>query len=285
MSTSAPVNHDVSVAGFQGSPAATDTANARLRSSAATGTDTLARTFARWKQHGDRSAREELVRRFQPLARSLARRYHGSREPFEDLTQVAYLGLLKAIDRFDPSRGNRFAAFAVPTITGELRRYLRDTTWAVHVPRGAQERTLEVEQVIAQLTSRLGRSPTVGEIAQYLERDHEEVLDAMQISQARASLSLDAPRQAGAEEDAEPRIETIGVEEDGYALVEDGSAVAHALSSLGDRERQIIELRFGREMTQSEIAVEVGLSQMQISRLLRSSLAQMRQVAEGRSPG
>ena len=250
---------------------------ARLRSG---GEESLLALFEQWQQHGDQHAREALVERFLPLARGLARRYLGRQEPIEDLVQVAYLGLVKAVDRFDVSRGNRFAAFAVPTILGELRRHFRDTSWAVHVPRGAQERAMEVEQASEVLTSASGRAPTVAELALYLERDQEEVLDALQVTTARSSVSLDAPRPGGAaDEDSEPRAETIGVEDEGYAFVEDGSAVANALASLSPRERLILHLRFEREMTQSEIAAEVGLSQMQISRLLRQSLQRMRTLA------
>jgi RNA polymerase sigma-B factor len=244
----------------------------------------LAVLFERWQCHADQHAREALVERFLPLGRSLARRYVSTNESIDDLTQVAYVGLINAIDRFDTSRGSRFAAFAVPTILGELRRYFRDTAWAVHVPRGAQERALEVERAGGTLTANSGHSPTVGEIAQYLECDQGEVLDALQVGQARSSVSLDAPRPGGAEDDSEStRAETIGTEDEGYELVEDGSAVAHALRSLAPRERRILFLRFAREMTQSEIAAEIGLSQMQVSRVLRRSLERMRTIAEGSS--
>jgi RNA polymerase sigma-B factor len=238
--------------------------------------------FERWQCHGDTDARRELVERFMPLARSLARRYLNTREPIDDLTQVAYLGLVKAIDRFDASRGNRFASYAVPTILGELRRHFRDTVWAVHVPRGAQERALQVERTSEQLASRRGHPPTVGEIAEYLECAQEEVLDAMQATRARSAVSLDAPGPGG-EEDSEPRVEVLGVEDEGYALVEDGSAISSAFAALAPREREIVKLRFAEEMTQSEIAARVGLSQMQVSRLLRRSLEQMRALADGDS--
>jgi RNA polymerase sigma-B factor len=236
----------------------------------------LARLFERWQIDGDRRARETLAEHFMPLARSLARRYLGSQEPIADLIQVAYLGLVKAIDRFDASRGNRFAAYAVPTILGELRRHFRDTGWAVHVPRSGQERAMEVERAGETLTSREGHAPTVGEIAQYLERDQQEVLDALQVTRARGAVSLDAPRPGGGEDEVESRAESIGVEDEGYELVEERDAVTFALSSLSARERRIVRLRFEREMTQSQIAAEVGLSQMQISRILRRSLEQMR---------
>ncbi len=242
---------------------------------------TLLPLFERWQCRRERAAREELVARYMPLARSLARRYIGTQEPIDDLTQVAFVGLIKAIDRFDATRGNRFAAYAVPTILGELRRHFRDTSWAVHVPRNSQERALEVERASEALATRRGHSPTVGELAQYLECDHEEVLDALQVAHARGALSLDAPRPGGGDEEIESRGESIGVEDDGYALVEDGAAVAQALTALSPRERHILHLRFAEEMSQTEIANEVGLSQMQVSRVLRASLERMRAIAGG----
>jgi RNA polymerase sigma-B factor len=240
----------------------------------------LAPLFERWQRDGDRDARAALAERFMPLARSLARRYLGAQEPIEDLIQVAYLGLIKAIDRFDHSRGNRFAAYAVPTILGELRRHFRDTGWAVHVPRSGQERAMEVERAGEVLTARRGHAPTVGEIAQYLERDQEEVLDALQVSRARGAVSLDAPRPGGEEGELEARAESIGTDEEGYELVDERSALVHALASLSIREQRIVRLRFEGEMTQSQIAEEVGLSQMQISRVLRHSLEQMRAIVD-----
>jgi RNA polymerase sigma-B factor len=236
--------------------------------------------FERWQRDGDRLAREALAERFMPLARSLARRYLGAQEPIDDLIQVAYLGLIKAIDRFDATRGNRFPAYAVPTILGELRRHFRDTGWAVHVPRSSQERALEVERANEILTSRQGHAPTVGELAQYLERAQEEVLDALQVTRARGAVSLDAPRPGGEEGELEARSESIGTDEDGYELVEERAAVTHALASLSARERLIVRLRFEQEMTQSQIAAEVGLSQMQISRVLRHSLERMRAIVD-----
>jgi RNA polymerase sigma-B factor len=243
--------------------------------------ESLMPLFVRWQSHRDARAREVLVESYMPLARSLARRYLNTQEPIDDLIQVAYLGLIKAIDRFDATRGNRFAAYAVPTILGELRRHFRDTAWAVHVPRSGQERAMEVERAGEVLTSKLGHAPTVREIAEYIERDHEEVLDALQVTRARGAVSLDAPRPGNGEEELEPRAESLGSEDDGYALVEDGAAVAHALASLAPRERRIVRLRFQCEMTQSQIAAEVGLSQMQISRVLRHSLERMRSIVDG----
>jgi RNA polymerase sigma-B factor len=240
--------------------------------------------FERWQQERDRDAREALVRRFMPLARSLARRYMGGSEPLDDLMQVASLGLVKAIDRFDPERGSHFVAFATPTILGELRRHFRDTSWAMHVPRGAQERALQVQEAVDLLVSRSGRAPTIRAIALYLELDEELVLDAMQVTHAHSLLSLDAPAHYGSEHDCEPRSETIGADDEGYALVEDGSAVQQALAQLAPRERLILHLRFSAEMTQSEIANKVGLSQMQISRLLRRSLNRLRELGDANAP-
>jgi RNA polymerase sigma-B factor len=140
--------------------------------------------FVRWQEHGERSARDELVRRFLPLARKLARRYNGAREPFDDLLQVASLGLVKAVDRYDLERGTAFSSFAVPTILGELKRYFRDLGWAVHVPRGAQELAIKVEEAQQRLTTRTGRVPTVTELAQFLEIQIEDVLDALETARA-----------------------------------------------------------------------------------------------------
>lgn len=238
--------------------------------------------FERWQQEGDQRAREALVERFMPLARSLARRYLNGREPIDDLVQVASLGLLKAIDRFDPSRGHRFAAFAVPTILGELRRHFRTVSWAVHVPRGAQERALEVDKAVDSLRAAGRRAPTIREIAEYLEIDDSEVLDALQTGEAHGALSLDAPMSFDDEERSDLRYDAIGVDDEGFQLIEDSDAVRHALVQLSPREREIIHLRFVAEMTQSEIAARIGLSQMQISRLLRRSLRDMREFAEGR---
>src|SRR5438270_11193119 len=154
-----------------------------------------AELFRRWCRHRDRAARDELVKRFLPLARKLAHRYRGAHEPYDDLLQVASLGLVKAIERFEPDRGTAFSSFAVPTILGELKRYFRDLGWSVHVPRGAQERALKVEEAQQKLTSRSGRPPSVQQLAEYLEISVEDVLDALETANAHHSASLDAPRE------------------------------------------------------------------------------------------
>jgi RNA polymerase sigma-B factor len=229
-----------------------------------------------WGNREHEAARAALVTRFMPLARSLARRYERSSESLDDLLQVASLGLLKAIDRFDPERGNAFVSFAVPTILGELRRYFRDCCWDVHVPRGTQERTLKLEEAERRLTLDRGRAPTVAELAQYLEIDVEQTLDAMTAAKAYGALSLDAPRSSVTGEPATTYAELLGEEDDRYALVEDRVTIARALEHIPARERTVLQLRFVEDLTQSEIAERIGVSQMQVSRLLRHALEQLR---------
>jgi RNA polymerase sigma-B factor len=224
---------------------------------------------------GDPSAREALVRRFMPLARSLARRYDRSSEPFEDLLQVASLGLLKALDRFDPALGHPFASFAVPTILGEMRRHFRDAGWSVHVPRGSQERALKVRDAQERLANVNGRAATVNELAQFLELSSEEIIDALQAIQAYESLSLDAPRP-GATDEATSYGDAMGAEDERYELVELDATVSAVLGRIPQREREILSMRFVEDLTQTEIAERVGISQMQVSRLLRRSLDQLR---------
>jgi RNA polymerase sigma-B factor len=231
--------------------------------------------FERWQRDGDASAREELVRRFMPLARSLARRYGRSSEPFEDLLQVASLGLLKALDRYDSARGNAFASFAVPTILGEMRRYFRDSGWAVHVPRGAQERALKVRDAQGRLANESGRAPTVGRLAEYLELDIEDVLDALQAIRAYDTLSLDAPRP-GADGETVAYADAVGEDDERYELVELDATVSAVLGQIAPRERAILRMRYVEDLTQTQIAERVGVSQMQVSRLLRRSLEQLR---------
>ncbi len=235
--------------------------------------------FVRWQEDGDPTAREELVERFIPLARSLARRYGRSAEPFEDLLQVASLGLLKALDRFDPERGYAFPSFATPTILGEMRRYFRDCGWAVHMPRGAQERALRVRDAQERLTNERGRAPTVGQLAEYLELDIEEILDALQALMSYETLSFDAP-PPGAEDEATTCGEALGHEDERYELVELDATLGTVLEHLAPRERLILRMRFVDELTQSEIAERIGVSQMQVSRLLRRSLDQLRALTE-----
>jgi RNA polymerase sigma-B factor len=242
----------------------------------------LRRLFARWQRHGDRSAREALVRRYMPLARGLARRYGTSSEPFEDLLQVASLGLLKAVDRYDVQRGFSFSSYAVPTIVGEMRRYFRDSGWAVHVPRGAQERALKVRDAQERLTREQGRAPTVNQLAQRLELDIEEIVDAIAALQAYEAFSLDA-RQGDGRGDLTSYEESIGADDERYELVELDVTLASVLNHLSANERKILRMRFVEDLTQTEIAARMGISQMQVSRQLRRSLDRLRALT--RTPG
>jgi len=239
--------------------------------------------FDRWQKGQDRSARDELVQRFLPLARKLARRYSGAREPFEDLLQVASLGLVKAVDRFDSSRGTAFSSFAVPTILGELKRYFRDLGWAVHVPRGAQERAVKVEEAQQTLSARTGHAPTVTEIAEYLEFSIEEVLEALETSRAHHATSLDAPYDDG-EGESGTVVDAVGQEDPVLRLADDRLTVGVAARQLSDREREVLALRFVHDLTQTQIAERIGVSQMQVSRILRRSIAQLSELAELDSP-
>jgi RNA polymerase sigma-B factor len=232
--------------------------------------------FERWRRHRDRDARDELIARFLPLARKLARRYAQSSEPYDDLVQVASLGLVKAVERFDPDRGFAFTSFAVPTIVGELKRYFRDTGWAIHVDRGAQERARRINEARQAISARTGRPPRVDELAQYLELSEEEVLDGLQVAEAYGTVSLDAPVATGEEEAS--RLDAIGDEDQRLGLVDDQTTIFAAAKHLPQREREILYLRFGEDLTQSEIAERVGVSQMQVSRLLRRSLQRLRQL-------
>jgi RNA polymerase sigma-B factor len=236
--------------------------------------------FARWQNDGDPSARDALLERFLPLARSLARRYDRSSEPYEDLLQVASLGLLKAVDRFDPERGPSFASFAIPTILGEMRRYFRDSGWSLHVPRGDKERALKVRDAQEGFANQHGHAPTVPQLAEYLELEEEQVLDALLAIQAYESLSLDAPRP-GAEDEAITYGDSVGEEDARYELIELDATVVAVLDQIPARERQILRMRFIDGLTQTQIAARVGVSQMQVSRLLRRSLEELRTLAQG----
>jgi RNA polymerase sigma-B factor len=222
---------------------------------------------------GDQAARDELVHRYLPLARRLAARYRHSSESFEDLAQVASLALVKAVDRFDPDRGATLSTYAVPTIIGELKRHFRDRGWSVRMPRELQERGAKVSRTVDQLANRLGRSPSVTEVADRLGLDIEEALEAMEAAQAYSAISLDADDGS---EDGLPLTDTLGREDPGFELVEYGAAIGDALEQMSERERMVLHLRFVEDLTQSEIAAQVGVSQMQVSRILRGALIELR---------
>ena len=234
--------------------------------------------LVRYHIDGDLVAREELVHRFMPLARDLAQRYSYTDESFDDLLQVASLGLLKAIDRFEPGRGSKFTSYAAPTILGELKRHFRDKGWAVHVPRDLQERALLISREREELSKQLGRSPTVKEIARSLGRTPEQVLEAAEAAGSYEAASLDAPvaREDG---EAAPLIDLIGKEDDSMSLVGSREAISHTWDSLPAIEREVLRLRFTEDLTQREIGDRVGYSQMHVSRLLRRALNQMETAA------
>jgi RNA polymerase sigma-B factor len=235
------------------------------------------RLLERYARDRSPTVREELVDRFMPLARRLAARYAGGAEPFDDLVQVASVGLVKAIDRFDPVRGTAFSTFAVPTILGELKRHFRDRGWSVHVPRDVQERILKVERALADLPSKLGHSPTVQEIAERIEATDEEVLEAMHAAQGHHAVSLDASSSLGDGDDPAPLRDRIGEEDLSFDTVEYGEAIGPVLEEISERDRKVLHLRFVEDMTQSEIAEQVGVSQMHVSRILRATIEKLRQ--------
>ncbi len=242
----------------------------------------LAPTEALWRLRGQLpAAREELLRRHLPLARKLAARYHNPHEPFEDLAQVANLGLLNALDRYDPERGVPFGAYATPTILGELKRHFRNTGWAAHVPRAAQELAQRVQRAVGDMTEEHGRSPEVAELAAFLEVDVERVLEGLESAQAHYSDSLDAPIADGVSE-AATLGETLGQVDDGYGLFETVSSLGGAISRLPYLERTALSLRMQSDLKQSEIARAMGCSQMQVSRLLRRATDRLQaQLGEG----
>ncbi|HLI61591.1 MAG TPA: SigB/SigF/SigG family RNA polymerase sigma factor [Solirubrobacteraceae bacterium] len=234
--------------------------------------------FARYRTTGDAAVVEELVLRYEPLVRSVARRYHARGEPLDDLVQVANVGLLKAIQRFDPERGFAFTSFATPTMLGELKRYFRDSGWAVHVPRGVKERALELATTSDKLSAQLGRSPSIAELADALGATQEQTLEALEAYHGRHASPLE--RGGEDDEDGSPSpASTIGVEDEGLERAEYMSVIARGVGALSDDDRRLLHLRFGEDLTQSEIAKRIGTSQMQVSRLLRAAIEKIRRIS------
>jgi RNA polymerase sigma-B factor len=231
-----------------------------------------------YQRDGNLRARDELVTRFMPLVRQLARRYQRGQESLDDLIQVASLGLVKAIDRYDVERGTAFSSYAVPTILGELKRYFRDSGWAVHVPRGLQERVMEVTKTMEILSRRLGRAPTPSEVGAEIGQSVEVVLEAMEAVVAYEATSLDAPRATDPE--ASSYADSIGEEDGAYDTIEYIEAIAPTMRALPERDRLVLKLRFEDDLTQSEIAERIGVSQMHVSRLIRRALTRLRTVAD-----
>ncbi len=225
---------------------------------------------------GDQAAREELITRYLPLVRSLARRFSSRGQSIDDLVQVGSIGLIKAIDRFDTSRGVELSTYATPTILGEIKRYFRDKGWAVKVPRALQDLNIRLNKVIEQLTVELNRSPTISEMAVACDVSEEEVLEALESGRAYNSLSIYSSG-ASEDEDSLELLDYLGKDEEEYELVEQRRYLAPAMNRLDERERLILHLRFFEGMTQTQIAARVGISQMHVSRLIRKSIEVLRQ--------
>jgi RNA polymerase sigma-B factor len=231
----------------------------------------------RYHADGDLQAREELIERYMSLVRSLARRYSYRGEQLDDLVQIGAIGLIKAIDRFDLDRGVELTTYATPNIIGEIKRHFRDKGWSVRVPRGLQELNVQVSKLIEQLTVQFGRSPTIAELAKAAGVEEEAVLEAMESGRAYTSVSL-SPGAGGSDEDGEvDPLESLGTEEHEYEVSEDRALLAPGFRVLDERERRILHLRFFQGLTQSQIAKEVGISQMHVSRLIRRSLEKIRE--------
>ena len=235
--------------------------------------------FVHYHRDGAARARDQLVERFLPLARQLARRYQRAGEPLDDLLQVASLGLIKAIDRFDPDREIAFSSYAVPTILGEIKRYFRDRTWAVRVPRDLQELTLKVDRAVGELSEELRRQPSVAEIAVAVVAEEEDVLEALQAGGAYRAVSFDAPR-TGADEDVATVGDSVGIDEDGFDRAEERATLKQLMSTVTPREREVLRMRFEQDMTQAEIGTVIGVSQMQVSRVIRQALVRLRAAAD-----
>ena len=230
--------------------------------------------------HGrqDVAARDELIGRYLPLVRRLAKRYSYTSEPLEDLCQVGAMGLMNAITRYRPGKGASFQAFAVPTIVGELRRHFRDTGWALHIPRALQERAREAGVALSQLQAALGRSPTIAELAEWMSISREEVIEALD-----ARMAYDATSLEGSSRDDEENggwLDRLGEEDGRFEMVEYHAVLERTMRALPARERVLLYLRFSEDMSQSEIAKRVGLSQMHVSRLLRRAIARLQAVAD-----
>jgi RNA polymerase sigma-B factor len=230
----------------------------------------------RYHQHGDLSAREQLIEQYLSLVRSLARRYSYRGEQLEDLVQIGSIGLIKAIDRFDIDRGVELTTYATPNIIGEIKRHFRDKGWSVRVPRGLQELNVQLSRIVEELTVQLGRSPTIAELAEASGAEEEEVLEALESGRAYSSLSLSVGATQDDDEAVDP-MESIGTEEPGYEISEEWAVLEPGLRALDDRERQILHLRFFEGLTQSQIAQQIGISQMHVSRLIRRSLEKIRE--------
>ena len=230
----------------------------------------------RYQTAQDLAARDELVRKYLPLIRSLARRYSYTSEPLDDLCQVGAMALVKAIERYRPGQGASFKAYAVPTIVGELRRHFRDTGWALHIPRSLQDRARRLGVGLNELSARLGRSPTIAELAEWAGMSREDVIEGLEVRMAYDTSPLDAPGQST---DDEGWTSRLGADDDALERVEDHAVLERTMRALPERERELLYMRFSEDLSQSEIARRVGVSQMHVSRLLRRAVERLQAVA------
>jgi RNA polymerase sigma-B factor len=234
--------------------------------------------FRRYRDAADPIDRDEMVRRFMPLARQLAARFAGGTEPYDDLLQVACLALVRAIDRFDPGRGVAFSSYAVPTICGELKRHYRDRTWAVRVPRDLQELAVAVTAERERLTAELGRSPTARDLAEHLHVSERALLDAVRAGDAHDAMSLELPR---GDDDSELTLgDVLAYHERGYDVADARASLHRLLRTLCRRDREVLRLRFEEDLTQREIGLRIGLSQMHVSRIIRGAIEELGEAAE-----
>ncbi len=230
----------------------------------------------RYHEEGDLAAREQLIEQYMSLVRSLARRYSYRGEQLDDLVQIGAIGLIKAIDRFDVDRGVELTTYATPNIIGEIKRHFRDKGWSVRVPRGLQELNVQLSKLIEELTVELGRSPTIPELAKASNAEEEAVVEALESGRAYSSVSLSTGGGQDEEGELDP-LESLGAEEPEYAVSEDRAVLAPGFRVLDERERRILHLRFFKGLTQSQIAQQIGISQMHVSRLIRRSLEKIRE--------
>jgi RNA polymerase sigma-B factor len=232
-------------------------------------------SFRRYRMTGDHALRDQIVTRHLPLARSIARSFDTSRVPFDDLVQVASIGLIKAVDRYDPAHGTRFSTFAVPTIRGEVLRYFRDHTWGVRPPRDLQERALGLLRTSDEMRGEVGRAPTAAELAERVGASVEDVLEGLYASQARDGSPIDRP--VDDHDDAPSQHDSLGMEDSGYDRVDDAVTAERLMTELSGLEQRVLHLRFHHDLTQTEVARSIGCSQMRVSRIQRRALDKLDQ--------
>jgi RNA polymerase sigma-B factor len=240
--------------------------------------------FARYHTAQDAGAREDLVLAHENLAVYLARKFAGRGELLDDIIQVARIGLLKAIDRYDPARGIEFTTYATPTIVGEIKRHFRDKLWAIRVPRRLRELNYTLMRAVEEMSQRLGRSPTIPELAEFTEVAFDDVIEALEVGRAYSPSSFDADGAEGDEEHAVTLVETIGGEDRAIERLEDQVTLDAALDLLPERARRIVRMCFFEDLSQAEVARRLGISQMHVSRILRNALGRLRALISGRRP-